>query len=150
MNVKGLFDSLVSHVLTLGQYDRVSSHEPKNAPGNGLTAAVFFNSTAGVPDGSGLAATTARVEFVVRSYSNMLQEPQDEIDPNVLIAVDALMTAYSGDFSLGGTIRNVDLLGQAGPGLRSQAGYQTIDKTMFRVVDVFVPLIVNDAWVQAA
>ncbi len=149
MNVQGFFDALVTHALTLGQYDRVSTHEPKNAPGNGVSAAVWSTST-GAATGSGLAATTCRIEFLVRSYSNMLQEPQDEIDPNVVRAADALMTAYSGDFTLGGTIKNIDLLGQAGAGLRSQSGYLTIDHVMYRTVDVFVPLIVNDAWAQVA
>jgi hypothetical protein len=90
------------------------------------------------------------VEFTLRMFSNMLQEPQDAIDPEMLRSVDVLMGAYSSDFDLGGTVRNVDLLGAHGVGLSAVAGYLSVDNKMFRVVDVTLPLIVNDVWEQVA
>ena len=149
MNVTALYDSVVSHAMTLGQFERVNAHEPKNAPGNGLSAAVWVQKV-GPGRGSGLAATTARVEFSVRVYSNMLQAPEDLIDPNVFKAIDALLTAYSGDFTLGGTVRAVDVNGMSGAPLEAVAGYLNIDGKMFRIMTVTLPLVVNDAWVQAA
>jgi hypothetical protein len=146
----GMLDSIVSHAMRLGLFERVNTSEPKNAPGNGLTAAVWLQSVAPVALASGLAATAARVEFTLRMFSNMLQEPQDAIDPEMLAAVDVLMTAYSSDFDLGGTIRNVDLLGAHGAGLSALAGYLNVDNKMFRVVDLTLPLIVNDVWEQVA
>jgi len=80
----------------------------------------------------------------------MLTEPQAEIDPAVMAAVDALFTALSGDFSLGGRVRNIDLLGAHGVGLSAQAGYQTINQTAYRVMTIVIPLIINSAWVQEA
>jgi hypothetical protein len=136
--------------MRLGLFERVNTSEPKNAPGNGLTAAVWLQMVSPVAAASGLAATSARVEFMLRIYSNMLQEPQDAIDPEILSAVDVLMGAYSGDFDLGGTVRNVDLLGAHGVGLSAVAGYLSVDNKMFRVVDVTLPLIVNDVWEQVA
>jgi regulator of RNase E activity RraA len=62
--------------------------------------------------------------------------------------VDTLMEAYTGDFTLDGLVREVDLLGQHGVPLSCLAGYLTIDKKMMRVVDINVPLIVSDAWSQ--
>ncbi|MET8987757.1 hypothetical protein ABZW49_20110 [Nonomuraea wenchangensis] len=80
----------------------------------------------------------------------MLQEPADAIDPAMLAALDALMSAYSGDFDLGGRIRNVDLLGQTGPPLSAQAGYLEQDGNTYRVFTVTLPLLINDVWDQEA
>ena len=148
MNVVALYDAVVSHALTLGQFEQVNTHEPKNAPGYGLQAAVWVQEISPAP--SGLASTSARVEFSVRIYSDMLQEPQDLIDPQIFIAVDALLSAYSGDFSLGGTVRSVDLAGMSGNPLRAVAGYLSVDNKMFRIMTVTLPVLINDAWTQAA
>jgi hypothetical protein len=150
LDTTGMLDSIVSHAMRLGLFERVNTSEPKNSPGNGLTAAVWLQMLGPVPVGSGLASTSARVEFMLRIYSNMLAEPQDAIDPEILAALDVLMGAYSGDFDLGGTVRNVDLLGAHGVGLSAVAGYLAVDNKMFRVVDLTLPLIVNDVWDQVA
>lgn len=145
---QAILDAAVSHALASGHFERVNGHEPKNAPGRGLTAAIWAQSLGPVPAGSGLTRTTARLVLNIRIYSDMLQEPQDGIDPAVLRAVDALMSAYSGDFELGGNVRNVDLLGQAGIPLSAEAGYQNVGGTMYRIMTITLPLIVNDVWTQ--
>ena len=148
METLAFTDALVSHAAASGFFDRVNKHEPKSAPGNGLTAAVWFQKVTSFPAGSGLAETAGLLEFTLRIYLNMLSEPQDYIDPHVLEATDAMLAAYSGDFQLDGLIRNVDLLGESGTRLEARSGYLDIDKTKFRVVDVTIPLIVSAAWTQ--
>lgn len=148
LNVTGILDALVSHAMASGLFERVNGHEPASAPGHGLTAAAWADSIAPVPAASGLAATSARVVFNVRIYTSMLAEPADAIDPNMLAAVDQLMTAYSGDFELGGAVRNVDLLGQTGTPLSAQAGYLQQDGTLYRVMTLVLPVLVNDVWEQ--
>ena len=148
--VLSLFDQLKSHALRLGVFDRVATHEPKNAPGNGLSCSIWVESIDPLPDASSLIATSGRVAFHVRIYSNMLQEPQDDIDPQILIAVTTLMGEYSQNFTLGGTVRNVDLLGAHGEALRAQAGYLDISKHMHRVMVITLPIIINDLWTQVA
>lgn len=148
MEVDAITDAVVSHAAASGHFERVNQHEPKNAPGNGLTCAVWVQGIAPIPQGSGLDTTSGRLLFNVRIYSNMLQEPQDGIDPNVLKAVDELMRLYSGDFTLDGLIKNVDLLGMYGMAMTAQAGYLTIGDTMYRVMTINLPLIVNDLWGQ--
>jgi hypothetical protein len=144
-----IVDAAASHALATGRYERVNRHEPKSDPGSGLSAAIWVQRVTPVPTASGLVATTARVELTVRSYANMLTEPQDEIDPTIYAAVDDLMAAYSGDFTLGGLVRDVDLLGQAGEPLGARAGYLSIQGAMKRVMDIALPLIVSDVWTQA-
>jgi len=148
LDATGILDAAQSHAMTLGLFERVNGHEPKKAPGNGLTAAVWVQSIAPIQS-SGLAATSGRLELRVRIYTPMLSEPQDAIDPNVLAAVDALMAAYSGDFTLGGEARNVDLLGQHGTPLSATAGYLNQDSRLLRVMDVVLPILINDLWSQS-
>lgn len=150
MNVAGIFDAQQSYALATGLFERVNTHEPKNAPGRGLTAALWVQRIGPVPEGSGLSETTGIVTFTLRIYSDMLAEPQDAIDPNMLTAVDVLMTAYSGAFTLGGLIRNIDLLGAHSPGgLSAQAGYLNVSGKLNRVMDLTIPCVVNDLWSQA-
>lgn len=143
-------DRLASHALSLGVFDRVNQHEPKNKPGRGLTCAVWVDRIEPARGRSGLAATDARVVFNVRVYTNMLQNPQDAIDPNVMNAVDLLFTAYTGDFGLGDDSRFIDLLGMTqGHPLFSQSGYINIDNMVYRVMTITVPVIVENAWPQS-
>jgi hypothetical protein len=146
---RALFDKVASHAATLGLFDKVATHEPKNAPGNGLTLSINLDKVEPIQD-SGLTATSIKVVFKVRIWNNMLQEPQDDIDPNQLAAMATLMSRYTANFTLLGTAREIDLLGQHGDSLSAQAGYIEIDKRIMRVIDISLPVIVDDAWTQGA
>ncbi len=143
-----ILNQVVSHALAVGLFDQVNSHEPKSAPGNGLTAAIWVDYIG--PTKSGLASTTGKLILKIRLYSSMLQEPQDAIDPELTNAVDVLLSAYSGDFDLGANVRNIDLLGATGIPLSAQAGYLHQDVTYYRVFDITLPCIINDIWIQIA
>lgn len=143
-----IFDAVVSDAQRSGYFDKVNQHEPKRKPGTRLTAAVWVQNLKPIPLASGLASTSALIIFILRIYSNMLQEPQDMIDPRMTKAMSSLMRRYHDDFDFGGVIRNVDLLGQFGVALEAQAGYLEIDNAMFRIMDLTIPCIVNDVWPQ--
>jgi hypothetical protein len=143
-------DRLTSAAAASGWFEAVNGAEPKSAPSvRGLTAAVWADRMAAVAKTSGLAVTSALVVFSLRVYSSMLQEPADAIDPNIVKAAGALMAAYAADFDLGTTGAEVDLLGTHGPALGGAAGYLEIDKKMFRVMTLSVPVMFFDAWTQA-
>lgn len=146
-----LVDRLASHAMALGLFDRVNQHEPKSKPGRGLTCAIWIDRIEPARARSGLAQTSARIVFNVRVYTNMLQNPQDAIDPQVMNATDLLMQAYSGDFQLGDDTRWIDLLGATqGHALDAQSGYINIDNMTFRVMTITVPVIQEEAWGQVA
>lgn len=149
LDIDAILDAIVSHAMGLGLFERVNQHEPKNSPGNGLTCAVWVDRIDPYAKASGLAKTAAKLTLNVRLYTNMMSEPQDAIDPNMVKAVNALMLAYSGDFELGGSARNVDLLGASGSALSAQAGFIAQGETDLRVFTISLPLVVNDAWDQA-
>lgn len=133
-----------------GYFTHVNQHEPEEAPIGDLTAAVWIDSYAGLRS-SGLASTSVVITMNVRIYSNVQKDLPDRIDPQVMEATDALMASYSGDFTLDGLIRDIDLLGAESGGLRASAGYMGVAGTpQYRVMTIAVPMIVNDYWEQVA
>lgn len=145
-----IFNAVVADVLQSGYFEKVNKHEPKRKPGKGLTAAIWLQAINPVALASGLAATSAQLIFIARIYSNMLKEPQDMIDPELMRATSNLMRRYHTGFTFNGLIRNIDLLGTFGQALAANAGYLEQDSTMFRVMDITIPCIVNDVWVQVS
>lgn len=148
--VRSLFTQLTSHAATLGLFDRIATHEPKNAPGNGLSLVFWAQKIEPVPSLSGLAETTIRLEVRGRIYTNMLQEPQDAIDPNMVAAAATLISEYSSNFTLGGLVYAVDLLGEHGEGLLATAGYINQDQRLYRVMELVLPLLVDLAFEQVS
>lgn len=151
LDIDAPLKNIVSLAAKTGYFKRVNKHEPKSAPDNtGLTLAVFLADIRPIPNQSGQNSTTGLVAFTGRIFGNMLKEPADFIDPNIGNAAAKLMEALSGDFELGGTCKSVDLLGQTGTPLSARAGYLEIDRKNFRIVDVYIPVIVNDIFPQSA
>lgn len=149
VDIDSVLNAIVSHALTIGYFDQVNQHEPKNRPGAGLTAGVWVDHIRPVVS-SGLDSTSVVMVFSIRLYTSTLQEPQDAIDPEMVKAIDALFTAYIGDFTLGGLIRHIDVRGAEGLPLDGQAGYLQQDGTLYRVFTITLPAVINDAWTEEA
>lgn len=149
--IRRVLDAVTSHASALGLFEGVNGHEPASAPAReGLTCAVWGARVGPARAMSGLDASTARVVLTLRIFAAMTQEPQDGIDPAVIDAVDALMAAYTADYTLSGLVRNVDLFGQSGIALEAELGYVEQDGTVYRAATITLPLIINDAWEQEA
>lgn len=135
--------------LASGLFEQFEGHETKGGQSvGGLTGECFFSGFGPAPAGSGLAATTARLEITARLRMNALREPLDGIELDMMRAAAALIAAYSADFTLGGLVRNIDLMGAVGDPLRAIPGYITVDKTLYRAVGIPIPMVVNDVWEQ--
>ena len=150
LGVPAIIDALTSKAGALGVFDAVNAHEPKNAPGAGVACSVWCSKMSPAPEASGLAVASVLVEFQMRIYTSMLQEPQDGIEPSVLAAADLVFTALIGGFTLGGNVRDVDVFGAHSEGLRAEAGYLNQDGKLFRVMDIHVPMIVSDVHPEVA
>ena len=142
-------DAVVSHALSVGLFDQVNQHAPTNPPGSGLSCAITGDRISSIRS-SGLASLSARLVLNVQIFYSMQAEPADDIDAVVLGAVDGLFTAYCGDFSLGGLVRKVDLIGADGEGLGAVLGYVTVDGVEYRVATITLPLVINDVWTEAS
>ncbi len=145
-----VFDAIVSEIQLSGYFDKVQIHEPKKKPGYGLKAAIWLQNMVPLPQASGLTVTSALCVFIVRMYSNMLAEPQDAIDPNLMRAGSNVIRRFHDnfDFGLDPLVRNVDLLGESGVALALNAGYVEMDNTHYRVMDITLPVIIQDMWTQ--
>lgn len=139
---------LTSHAQALGVFGQVLAHEPVSAPGSGLTFAVWLGDI-GPVQSSGLNSTSARVTFNGRVYLPADTEPMDDVDLVIGGAAASVIGAYSGDFTLGGTVRNVDLLGE-GEALKARLGYLQLGSTTYRIATITIPTTINDVWTQAA
>lgn len=148
LGFESIQDDLISHAGRLGVFDTVNGCETMNAPGRGVHAEVYVDTIDPI-QASGLAATSARLGMKVR-VSTDLSDPQDGIDPRIVGAVDAVIGSIHADFELDGDARMVDLLGRYGVPLSGRSGYLTRAGLQFRVIDVIVPIIINDAWAQSA
>lgn len=140
----------MSHAQALGLFGQVLGHEPVSAPGSGLTYAMWVGPVRTIPGRSGLASVSVRLELRGRVFLPADTEPMDDVDTAVTGAVNALMREYCGDFTLGGTVADIDILGMYGTGLSSETGYTSFSGgTTYRVATLTIPLVINDAWTEA-
>lgn len=149
LNIGSLLDAVISHASASGWFDQVNGHEPLHpSPTGGITAGVWVDRITPIR-ASGLDSVSAVVTFQMMLYQSTQMQPLDALDPHMVQAVDALCTAYCGDFTLGGQARAVDVLGAYGQGLDVRAGYLMQDGTRQRVMTISLPVIVNDLWTEA-
>jgi hypothetical protein len=140
--------SLGDHAKSLGIFCEVLTFEPKSAPsGTGLTYVLWASRIR--PIASGMAVTGALVVISGRIYARMLNTPESEIDSHIADGLDALMGAYTGDFTLGGIARCFDLRGSVGVPADITFGYLEQDSVLFRVAVLTIPVIIDDAWTEA-
>lgn len=143
-----VFDRIIGFAEATGRFDSVNQHEPKNAPGNGVVAALWIQNLK--PTKSGQSETSVILNLNLRLYTNFRAEPFDIIDPNIMAASTDIMAQLSGDFEMGGSdnVRFIDLLGAYGSGLTLNAGYVEIDRSIYRVMTITIPIVINDAFTQ--
>lgn len=143
--------ALADVVSVTGVFENVFIGESKSAPSNeGAHCDVFITEPPTPVQSSGLAALSVRMEVHMRIYVDvMFSQPQETPELLALRAQDTLCRALAAGYTLGGTVRMIDLLGADGEGLRSEVGYVSIDKRIFRVMEVFAPIVINDHWPMA-
>lgn len=141
--------AVMSHAQGLGMFEQVLDHEPVSAPGSGLIYALWVTDIAPIPARSGLSTVTVRLELTGRVFMPADTEPQGDVDVALTDAVSGLMNAYAGDFELGGSVAEVDLLGAYGALLRARFGYTRLDSTTYRVATLTIPLVIDDVWTEA-
>lgn len=149
---------ITSHASASGLFADVNGHEPLNAPGLGLSCAVMQGPFSPVGRVSGLGTTSGRLEFTVGIMTPRATPTPQKAEDDVLAAACTLVAAYSGDFEMllagggvpGGLVNCIDLLGAYGEPLGWRPGWLTQDSTALRVLEIVLPVIINDAFGQAA
>jgi hypothetical protein len=148
--IRAVYNDALSAARKLNVFEAVIAHEPKAKPSSLPALAVWTQSLVPVAAVSGLSATSGRLGLRARIYMNFLSKPEDRIDPELIRLTSALLGAYSGGFTFNGDVMEVDLLGAHGESLSAEAGYIEHDGAHFRVMQVSIPIIISDLWVQGA
>jgi len=144
-----ILDALVSNAQILGLFERVNTHERKNATFGGMGMDIWMSTGRPNAQRSGLASTSAVLIYMARMTINMLREPQDNIDPTLLSALGKYVDSLHDELSLGDPGSSIDVFGmQGGTGLSWAMGYWDQDKTEYRAAVIVIPVIVDDVWVQ--
>jgi hypothetical protein len=141
---KALFRAIQSMAQETGLFQgEVKLHDPWNPPGNGLNCSISLGVIRPVTS-SGLASVSGQVTLIVRVWSGLLQMPQDNVDPEVLAAACQLMGQFAGGFTLNGTVRDIDLFGMS-----AVPAYADFESKPFKVVEITVPIVINDMFLEA-
>jgi hypothetical protein len=149
LDIRTILDKLISHAMASGHFETVNDFKVDEPAGMGITCGIWADDIRPIRSG-GLTSTSVRITFKVRLFSNTEAAPESYLDPAVVDATSALLNAYSGDFELGGNVRAVDLLGMEGVPLSADAHFMNLSGIIYRVMDIAVPILVNDVWAQSA
>jgi hypothetical protein len=151
LSIDSITTALSDAALVLGVFDTVNGHEVKSPPGNGITLEIVFGTFELVANRSGLDDVSFKLVYKARMRTPWAQQPTDGIDPSLLKACDALLASYIGGFTLEGNVTAVDVLGMAGgTPISAQSGYIDQGGVMYRIVEITLPLIVDDLWSESA
>lgn len=145
-------DEILSIAQRSGYFDQVAGHEPKNAPGKGIRFEAVYGGKRPARS-SGLSATSVVAFWLLRVSCSMKREPADDIDVDLCQAADAIWDGVHGGYKFDDVqgVRCGDLLGSEGEAMTDQSGYITYDAgDMHRVIEIRLPVIINDAYNQEA
>ena len=143
-DAEALFSAIRSRAKKLAVFSAVIGHDPENAPPAGVACSVMLGPVKPVTS-SGLAAVSGQVTLMVHVWAFAQKRPLDELDPQVLAATCALMGAFAGDFTLNGTVREVDLFGMS-----AEPGYVNFQDKEFRTMQISLPVVINDMFQEVA
>ncbi len=136
VKLKNTLLAIQKHLRGTQRLPSVSIGEPLEPPGD-MHAAVFpfaYSNPATTLNGS-----IERRSVMVRIYVNALREPREQIEFDLDEAASELHSDILGDFDLGGDIRNIE------PTLITTTfGYIDVGPTKFRIVDILIPMTVDD------
>lgn len=142
---KALFTAVQSYAQELAIFQVTETHDPWAAPSAQMFCSITLGPVRPVATVSGLSAVSLQVTLLIRVWTSAMQKPLNDIDPNVLAAICALMGQLAGGFTLGETVRNVDLFS-----LTAQPAYVDFEGKPMRVAEITCPVIVNDTFAEVA
>ena len=153
--IRATLDAIESHLKAHGKLEHVRRGEPKGPPQANASAALWMSSVRVVAlPASGI---TELHTVMLRFYYDFLQDEQntgladreqlEDMSGRVVQEVAELLTE---DYDLGATVNHVDIGGIYGTELTAEWGHVEISGTMYRVVDMTIPLVVDDSSTPAA
>lgn len=149
--LKSTMQALQSKLRAMGNvYEAVIAEpsQPFTAPAQTkrVAAAVWFVSW--LPT---LTLATSVEGFIlnVRLHVDAFAKPQEEHELALTDTFSEFTTDIQQDYTLGGVVREIDIAGQFTDGMSAEAGRITLSDKMYRIIDITVPVIVNDVATHA-
>lgn len=147
--------NLQTDLRNTGLFTAVLIGEPFSPPESptpyAVTAALFWE--AWNPTQVTLSTTIDVWTLTVRIYARPGMNPADAeaVEKALAKSYSTVAATLAGNFTLGGTVRAIDWVGEeAGHHVGAKWGHLVISGTIFKVVDLSVPLIVDDSATFAA
>jgi hypothetical protein len=137
--------AIETYVQKLGLFQSVAIGEPKSPPGQGFHAALWMQSVAISMIYAG-GETRENHVIALRVYRDMLAEqtdPQLNLESEMASVLSKLMESLLGDTDLESTVMSIDAAGMDGSSMSATFGYTDVGGSMYRVVDINIPMIVN-------
>lgn len=129
---------LESHLAASGWFQGgVAIGEPSEPPSSVHAAISMDRISWNIPQPLDQTSELRTVRIVL--YARHMEEPRDEVELSLEHAVDEMMEDYFGDFQLGG-VRAPSM-----PDVEAQFGYQQVAQTWYRIVEISLPLIVDNS-----
>ena len=113
--------------------------EPKKAPGDTFAALMLGNGS--IEELRYGTQSMDRREIIIRIYINMLSEPEEEIEFMLDEIWDTLKPILISGLELGVT----GIYCAEPSGITYSCGYVTVDQTIFRQMDISIPMLIDDA-----
>lgn len=142
--IKDTLRVIESKVKATGQVAMAQVGEPKAPPSTLPAVAIFMDSVRiykmTVDGGTGEVYTVN-----LRVYADMLKEPQEWNEYGLAEVAENLVNKLLTDADLNSKVMTIDAAGIAGEGVGLRWGYLDVSGKMHRIVDITLPLLVNDS-----
>lgn len=140
--------TLLDYAREQGVYEVVRLTEFTTPPPSGLCFALWAEALGTTQTGTGLASTNALVRCMARIYYPAFGKDSATHEVRMINAASGYLGKLNGGFTLGGTVRNVDILGETGELPEWEFGHAGIDNKISRIADLSIRAVLNDVWIQ--
>ena len=148
-NITNTLNALNSHLRATGIVKHSQIGEYKSVPNTQELFAALWMTSSRVAMTT-LADTIEVHGVTVRLYWGAFEQPIEDIEFKVAQAVSDIVNEWASDYTLGGTVRNIDIGGELGTPLSMTWGYADVSGLIYRIVDMEISLIVDGSSTLAA
>jgi hypothetical protein len=140
-----IMSKLVSIAQQSGRFAAVAGYEPRGQPSNGVTLALISGPLTPIQSG-GMTGVCLRWQIDGQVFLPLHMEPAKELDPRITKAAAGYLEDLCGQFTLGGLVRCIDVFGSDGEALSATPGYIDHNDKKYRVMQLMIPLLINERW----
>ena len=146
--VNDSYVAIQGHLMASGHFAEATIGEPAAWGDSGQLYGAIWTMGTRSPYVS-FDSTTRVYDTRVRLYTQAFTSPLDSREFVLARAVQQIASDLAGDYTLGGTVRELDIAGQFGPPMRARWGHAAVAGVMYRIVDIDIGLVINNSSVTS-